>query len=512
MNGQRRRAGAFVALALALPPCAAAQARGARDPWREFDAYVAQAVRDWNTPGLAIAVVKGDSVVFARGYGVRALGTSDSVTTHTLFANASTTKAFTSMVVAMLMDSGRLRWDQRVAELVPELVMRDPYVTQELTLRDLLTHRVGFGDPGYLWYGSEYDYAEIARHLRLVPAQSSFRSRYAYNNVTYATAGVMASRAAGASWDDLVRTRILEPLGMTETVTQASGLSGRADVALPHDLIDDTLRVIGNAGIGLVDPIAPAGSMYSSVLDMSKWIRFLLDSGRVGGRRLVSEPAFTEMFRPQTVIRPGDFYPTARLTRPHFTAYGMGWFLEDYRGEGVAMHTGSIDGTVAIVGLIPDRRIGVVIFANRDHVELRHALMYRVFDQFIGGARRDWSVEMRAMYDSLASAARAQRRRVEAARVPGTRPTLPLERYAGTYSDSLYGDLTIRMENGVLVAAVSPFLTADLEHWNYDTFRFRWRNRWISPDLATFRIGPDGQVADVVVDGAARRRVDRRGP
>jgi CubicO group peptidase (beta-lactamase class C family) len=489
-----------------LPSIAAAQRSRVASPLDGLDAYVAQAVRDWNVPGLAIAVVKDDSVVFARGYGVRTLGTGDSVTAHTLFANASTTKAFTAMAVALMVDSGVVRWDDPVVRWVPGFVLRDPYVTQEARVRDLLTHRVGFGDPGYLWYGTSADLVAIIRRLRYVTPESSFRSHFAYNNVSYATAGVIAGLAAGMSWDDLVRTRILQPLGMSETVTQAQGLAGRVDVATPHDLIADTLRAIGRFGVGLVDPIAPAGAMYSSVLDMTRWIRFLLDSGRVGGRRLVSEASFRELFRPQTIVEPDQFYPTARLTRPRFTAYGLGWFLEDYRGEFVAFHTGSIDGTVAIVGLIPDRRLGLVIFANRDHAELRHALMYRVFDAYLGGLRRDWSAEMRVMYDSLREAGLARRREAEAKRVAGTHPSLPLERYAGTYTDSLFGDVTLRFENGALVAEASPFLVADLEHWHYDVFALRFHNRWLPPALATFHIGADGAVSEVVIDGALRRR------
>lgn len=485
---------ALVALLLALQP-AAAQLRG-------FDAYVAQAVRDWNVPGLAIAVVKDDSVMFLKGYGVRALGSTDPVGPHTLFANASTTKAFTALAVALMVDDGKLQWDDRVEDRLPEFVLKVPYATQELTVRDLLTHRVGFGDPGFLWYGRTFDYAAMLRRLRYVNPESSLRSRFAYNNVAYATAGVIVGRVAGTSWDEVVKTRILTPLGMTETVTQARDLASRGDVAAPHDYIGDTLRLIGRDAVDLVDPIAPAGSMYSTVTDMAKWLRFLLDSGRVAGRRLVTAASFAELFRPQVVIGPQDgFYPTARLTRPHFTAYGLGWFLEDYRGEFVAFHTGSIDGTVAIVGLVPERRLGVVIFANRDHAELRHALMYRVFDAYLGGPPRDWSKELRAMYDSLRNQSRQARHQAEAARVMGTAPSLPLDRYAGTYTDSLYGDLTLRLEGGALVAEVSPFLVADVEHWHYDVFRLRWRNRWVPPDFATFHVGPDGKVAEVDLAG-----------
>ena len=502
------RAARLLFVILALPCTAGAQARGGRapNPLADLDAYVAQAVRDWNAPGLQIAVVKDDSVVFARAYGVRTLGTTDSVTLHTLFANASTTKAFTALAVALMVDSGKLRWDDLVSRWVPGFVLREPYATQELTVRDLLTHRVGFGDPGYLWYGTTYDYDRIVRRLRFVEPASSFRSHFAYNNVSYATAGVIAGRAAGASWDDVVRTRILQPLGMTETVTQGRDLAGRTDVATPHDYVDDTLRVITGDAVALVDPIAPAGSMYSTVLDMAKWLRFLLDSGRVAGRRLVSEASFREMFRPQMIVEPGEFYPTARLTHPRFTAYGLGWFLEDYRGEFVAFHTGSIDGTVAIVGMIPERRLGVVIFANGDHIEVRHALMYRVFDAVIGGARRDWSTEMRVMYDSLREAGRARRRAAEQARVALTHPTLPLDQYGGTYTDSLYGTVTVRLENGALVWEASPFLVADLEHWHYDVFRLRWHNRWLAPALAAFQLGPDGKVAAVEIDRAVRRK------
>lgn len=487
---------------------AAAPAAG-QSPWRAFDGYVARAVRDWNVPGLAIAVVQNDSVVFLKGYGVRTLGAPDPVTVHTRFANASTTKAFTALAVALLVDSGKLGWDDRVIDRLPGFVLQPPYATQELTLRDLLTHRVGFSDPGSLWYGREFDYPEMLRRLRFVPPESSLRSHFAYNNVTYATAGVIAGHAAGQSWDDLVTSRILVPLGMTETVTQAKGLAGIADVAAPHDYIDDTLRPLGPAGIGLVDALAPAGSMYSSVTDMAQWLRFLLDSGRVAGRRLVSARSFAELFRPQTIIGPNDgFYPTARLTKPHFTAYGFGWFLEDYRGEFVAFHTGSIDGTVAIVGLIPDRRVGVVVFANRDHAEVRHALMYRAFDVALGGGapRRDWSADLRALYDSLRDAGRAAQREAQSHRILNTALSVPLERYAGTYRDSLFGDVVIRVDGARLVAVVSPFLTADLEHWHYDVFRLRWRNRWIQSSLAGFHIGPDGTVSAVDLDGLVLKR------
>lgn len=482
-----------------------AQHPGPRD-WRAFDRYVAEAVRDWNAPGLAIAVVAGDSVVFAHGYGVRALGTHDSVDTHTLFANASTTKAFTSMVLAMLVDDGRMSFDDPVIRWLPGYRLADPWVTRELRVRDLVTHRVGFGDPLFLWYGRDAGWDTIAHRLAFVEPETSFRSHFAYNNVSYATAGVIAGVVAGEPWDALVHTRILAPLGMNETVTRGSDLPMNGNVAEPHDIINDTLQRIEPPQ--LVDPIPSAGAMYSSVSDMAKWLRFLLDSAQVGPRRLVSAASFTELFRPQMIIGEDEFYPTALRTHPHVTAYGMGWFLQDYRGQWVVFHTGSIDGYVAIVGMMPDLGVGVVAFANRDHVEVRHALMLRVFDMFLDGPPHDWSSDLRGMYDSLAAASAERRAARDSARVVGTNPSHALDAYVGAYADSAFGVGRVRMEDGHLVWAVSAYLTGTLEHWQYDTFRIHWRRPWLGTNVVTFLTGADGQITGARTMGYNLDRVE----
>ena len=474
---------------------------------RDLDAWLTQALSDWEVPGLAVAVVHGDSMVFAKGYGVRALGSHDSVTTSTLFANASTTKAFTSLAVGLMVDAGKLDWDDRVVDRLPGLLLRDPYPARELRIRDLLSHRVGFGDPGFLWYGTELATAEMFRRVRFVEPQSSFRSRYAYNNVTYASAGVIAGVADGRGWDVLVRDRILTPLGMTATVTQGRYLPTDGNVALPHDRVRDTLRVISGVG-SLVDGIAPAGAMYSNVLDMARWLRFLLRGGRVGDSALVRLETFAEPFRPQTIIPTSSFYPTARHTKPHFTAYGMGWFLQDYHGAFVAFHTGSIDGYVAIVGLLPDHDVGVVVFANRDHAELRHAIMWTVFDAYLGTGDRDWSVEFKALYDSLDAEQATRRATRDAGRVANTSPSVPRSAFAGSYADSAHGTVTIRAENGALRFVQTPFLSGTLEHWHYDTFVIRWDNAWITPEFVMFELGLDGAVDAASVGGVRLGRVE----
>jgi CubicO group peptidase (beta-lactamase class C family) len=489
----------LILLTTLLAAPAAAQQR----PLNGFDAYVTKAMTDWRVPGLAIVVVKDDSVVFIKGYGVRELGKPDRVTVHTRFGNMSTTKAFTALLVAMLADSGRVSFDDPVQKHLPALQFADPYVTREITVRDLLTHRVGFGDPEYLWSNSGWDFAAIVPRLRFVPATTSFRSRFQYNNVTYALAGDVAAHAAGTSWQSLMHTRILGPLGMSESYADAAEMlaAGTTDFTAPHGIVRDTVRVLPAPLTG-IDGIAPAGAAFSTVTDMAKWLRFLLDSGRVAGRRLVSAPNFSQLFKPQQILaRP--FYPTASLVRPHFQAYGLGWILQDYRGEFVAMHTGSIEGRSAIIGLLPDRRLGVAIFTNLDHSELRHALMYTVFDRYLGPTTptHDWSAEMRAMYKRLADSTGAVRRAQESKRVADTRPTLPLDRYTGTYADSLFGTASVGLSGGRLTFQAGK-AGGQLEHWQYDVFRVTWQDPFWETEYVSFAIDPDGTVGELrVVDG-----------
>src|SRR5262245_36311421 len=487
----------------------AVTAAAQQPPLNGLDPYITQAMKDWRVPGLAIVVVKDTSVAFIKGYGVRELGKPDSVTVHTRFGNMSTTKAFTSMLLAMLADSGRLSLDDPVQKHVPELQFADPYVTREITVRDLLAHRVGFGDPSYLWDESGLDFATIEHRLRFVPVQTSFRSRFQYNNVTYALAGEIAGRAAKATWQSLLRTRILNPLGMTETFADARELkaAGITDVTSPHGIVRDTVRVLP-ATIENTDNISPAGSIFSTPTDMVKWLRFLLDSGKVDGRRLVSARNFAELFKPQQVVQRW-FYPTATLTKPHFQAYGLGWILQDYRGEYIAIHTGSIEGRSAIVGIMPDRRVGIAIFTNLDHSELRHALLYTVFDRYIGANKptHDWSAEMRAMYKRIADSSASARRTEENTRIGGTRPTLPLERYAGLYADSLFGTATVLLRDGALTFQAGKAI-GRLEHWQYDMFRIVWTDPFWETSYATFSLDPDGSVGEMqLVDVGSYRRV-----
>jgi CubicO group peptidase (beta-lactamase class C family) len=419
-------------------------------------------------PGLAIAVVSGDSLVFARGYGVLETGKPARATEHTRFAIGSTTKAMTTAALAMLVDEGKLRWDDKVIDHIPELRLYDPWVTRELTVRDLLTHRTGLPNTDILWGSRENQLSmpEMIRRLRYVRPNSSFRSTWDYQNVVYAIGGYLVERISGTSWDNFLRTRLFAPLGMRETVPLVSEIIGKPDVAIPHDLVNDTVKTVS---YGNTDAIASAGSVYSSVSDMSKWMRFMLDSGRVGTQRLIKPATFREIVAPQ-IRAPEEQYPALALAQPHFFSYALGWFVQDYHGETVWMHTGSINGMVAIIGLLPERNVGVYVLANLDHAEVRHALMYQVFDMYGANAsnpRRDWSADLRALLASQHAAAASR----QPARAANTTPSLPLERYAGVYTDSAYGVIEVTHSNGTLSARFEKAQLGPLEHWQYETFR-----------------------------------------
>jgi CubicO group peptidase (beta-lactamase class C family) len=481
-----------------------------REPLAGFDADVAKAVSDWRVPGLAIAVVKDGHVVFAHGYGVRELGKPDAVDTHTLFAIGSTTKAMTAALVGMLVDEKKVAWDAPVTTYLPWFQLKDPAVTRQLTVRDLLTHRAGLGNADYLWYGQSNSTDEILRRVRLIDPAYPVRASFIYQNLMYAAAGAVVEAASGMSWAAMIRTRIFDPLGMRDTIPTAASLSSRPNVASPHSLVDGQVRVIENVS---VDPVAAAGAVWSSVDDMSKWMQLLLDGGRAGGasgRRLLSEETFKELFTPQA-IAPYDMYPTTRLTKPHWMTYGLGWFQQDYRGRAVDFHTGSIDGMVAIHGLVRDEHLGVYVLGNLDHAEVRHALMYAAFDRYSDVARRDWSADFRKLYADLAREDDAARASKEALRVTGTAPSLPLARFAGEYAEPLHGDVKVSYDGHALRLQYGSAFVGALEHWHYNTFRARWSAAWRTPQMVTFALDEDGKPAAVELMGARFTRKPDQG-
>lgn len=459
-----------------------------------FDQYVERVRREWEVPGLAITVVKEGRVLFAKGYGVRELPGSRStkpepVDTQTLFACASTTKAMTVTLLGMLVDAGRLRWDDPVYQYLPELQFYEPYVTRQVTVRDLLLHNTGVGSTDFFTGAMNIPVNEMFRRMILVKPGYSFRSNYIYQNTMYSAAGRIIERLMGKTWAETIRERIFLPLGMTRTVPKRGYITDN-NLTRPHFRINDTIRVIP---YGPDSEIGSAGAVWSSAEDISKWVICMLDSGKYAGGRLLKPATWTEIFRPQTMV-PDDEYATMQILKPNWFTYSLGWYQHDYRGHKVNFHTGSLPGLTAIIGHLPDEKLGVFVFGNLDHAEGRHALLYKTFDWFALGGTRDWSSEFKVLYDGLDAQRRKAEQTIEAQRVTNTKPTLPVSAYVGTYTSSLYGEVTVTVVANQLVFNVNNVLTATLPHWQYDTFRGRYDKVWLGNATAQFTLNSAGQI------------------
>ena len=468
-------------------------ARAQEAPLVGFDDYVNKALKDWEVPGMAIAIVKDDKLLLAKGYGVRKLGEATPVDERTLFAIGSSSKAFTAASIAMLVNEGKMKWDEPATKYLPGFQLFDPYVTRELTVRDMLTHRSGLERGDLLWYGTEYDRDEVLRRVRFLRPSWSLRSRFGYQNILYLAAGQAVATASGKNWDEFVRQRIFTPLGMSSSSTSITALKTETNVASPHAKFEDKVQPIAWRKI---DNIGPAGSINSNVTDMAQWVRLHLNQGTFKNERILSSGAVKEMHMPQTVMRLEGLSEKIH-SETHFMTYGLGWFLQDYRGRKIVHHGGNINGMSALVAMIPEEKLGVVILTNMNGTSVPTAIMYRVFDAFLQAPQKDWSAELLKIVKSAQEQAATVEKKLESDRVKGTNPSLALAKYAGTYTNEMYGDAKVKEQNGKLVVEYSPAMSGELEHWHFDTFRATLRERHLGKAFVTFALNSSGKVDEM---------------
>ena len=490
----RRTTIAAIALASVAAPVGA---QTGKEPFPGLDTYINQALATWKVPGAGVAIVRNDSVIYARGYGVREVGKPAPVTERTVFAIGSSSKAFTAAAVAMLVDDKKVSLDAKASQYLPGFQLADPYASRELTVRDLLSHRSGLARGELAWYGSGFDRDEIVRRVRFLQPTWSFRSQFGYQNIMYIAAGQVVAHTANTTWDDFVRDRILTPLGMTSSTTSVRQLAGRTDLSTPHFEADGVVKPL--AEWRNIDNAGPAGSINSTPLDMARWLRLQLGKGSFEGKRLISERMIDEMRTPHTVV-PID--TGARRANPytHLQAYGLGWFVQDYRGKLVVQHGGNVDGMTALVAMMPEENFGIVILTNMNGTGMPTTLMNRVFDQQLGVTPEDWSGKAYARTEAARARALAAQKKAEEARVPNTKPTLALAKYAGTYADSLLGEVVVRDSSGTLVLQFGPNWHGTLEHWHYDTFRTRFGTPVLGQIPVQFRVGPNATVDEIQMD------------
>jgi CubicO group peptidase (beta-lactamase class C family) len=451
----------------------------------EVDQLTERVLKTFEVPGIAVAIIKDGKVIHSKGYGVRSLNTGQKVDENTLFGIASNSKAFTAAALGMLVDEKKIKWDDKVTQYIPEFKMYNPWVTDEFTIKDLLTHRSGLGLGAgdlMMWPDStNFTKADIIHNLRYLKPVSSFRTKYDYDNNLYIVAGEIVARASGMSWEDFIEKRIMQPLGFTASAASIARLKSRSNIIDPHAPVNEKVQVIN---IDWSETANAAGGIYSNLTDMSKWVILQLNHGKFGDgltRQLFSEEVMLEMWTPQTIIPVKG--PTPYNT--HFSSYGLGWGLSDVKGYLQATHTGGLAGIVTQVTLIPELKLGLIVFTNQQVGYAFTSITNTIKDSYLGMPKIDRVKEYQDRW--LASNAEAKKitdqvwKDIETQK---TSTTADVSQYVGTYTDAWFGDIVILQRNGELwfESKRSPRLKGEMLFYKANTFIAKWNARYLDAD------------------------------
>ncbi|HEY8387894.1 MAG TPA: serine hydrolase, partial [Parasegetibacter sp.] len=455
----------------------------------DIDQYIENVLSTFKIPGIGIAVVKDGKVLMAKGYGVRKLGSPERVDSKTLFPIASNTKAFTATALSLLVAEGKISWSDPVVKHLPWFRLSNPFVTNELNIKDLLVHNSGiaaYAGDLMQFPPTNFTRTEIVRKLEHLPLSASFRSTYAYDNVLYLVAGELIKAVSGMEWEDFIQTRILDKVGMTESFTRFSLFRNKGNIAASHAPVNGQVKHLESffeQGFG--DASNPAGGIVSNAEDMAKWLIVQLDSGRLGnGDRLLTSSAAAELWKGVTPMPVSIAHSAVAPAQTDFNAYALGFRVHTYRKLKEVTHGGKLDGFVSNLKLFPELGLGIMIMTNQETTNGCQAIAYYITDYIAGLPKFDW-------LKGYAEVEAARFRRIaeienysEASRDKGKGPSLSLEKYCGTYEDAWYGKVHISMENGKMKMqfAHTPLLQGELEHWHYDTFVVRWKERNLRAD------------------------------
>lgn len=463
----------------------------------DFEQYAEQARKFWEVPGMAVAIVQGDQVIFAKGFGVKKVGGTEPVDEHTIFQIGSTSKAFTVALVAMLVDEKKVGWQDKVINHLPTFRMFDPWVTREFMVEDLMAQRSGL--PGYAGDGQAFlgfDRAHLIQSLRYFKPVTSFRSQYAYQNGLFLVPAALVEKYTGKSWEENVQTRLFKPLGMSATSTGLTGFQQAKNVTFLHRKKE-----------GQVTPLprdwpyhywvyiyGPAGGINSNIMDMTKWLRLQLGKGKFNGKQLISEANLEFLKTPKTIL--GE----ALGARCY---YCQGWVYTAKTPYPLIWHTGGTSGNGTVVALVPEAGIGLVVLANLI-TGLPLELVLNFYDRYLGNPPRDWRQEIKTLEDKEKKAIKAFSPPAPPA---APAPALPLERYTGTYHHQVYGKAIVAAHQDSLLVTMGPkHMKLSLRPWDRDIFQFYfppyWQDKGDSTDLslAAFRIGPDGRAQSMTVN------------
>jgi len=467
---------------------------------KKLDEYYAKAQKEWGVPGMSVAIVKDGKVIFSKGYGVKEQGKTERPDDNTLYAIASNTKAFTGAIMGQLVDEGKIKWDDKVRKYLPYFELSDPWLSSEVTIKDLLSHRVGLGtfSGDLTWYRSNLSGEQIVRRLKYLKPDYDFRAGYGYSNVMFITAGEVIKAVTGKSFSENVKDRFFDPLGMSRSVTSTKDLEAKGNVASPHILADGKHQVMPWENW---EHVASTGGILSSVADMSQWLIFQLNNGIWKGDTLLQPTTQNVTWTPHNAFQTNHTNPTRT---GHFSGYTLGWFYSDYQGKFRLSHTGGYSGMLSAVTMLPDEKLGVVVLTN-GMVPIYNALVNYTLDRFIKAPMRDWSAENLDRFKKSNQNDSRIPDRIKA-RVTGTKPSVALDAYVGEYFAPSYGTIQVKNENGKLKISFehTPDLSATLDHWHYDTWKMNWENTqvlaWFTFGTVKFNLDNNAKVTGIEFD------------
>lgn len=465
-----------------------------RKDYQQLDSYIDAAVNQFEIPGLAVGIIKNGEIVLANGYGYANTATKTEVDENTVFGIASCSKAFTAACIAILVDEGKLDWNDHVVDILPHFQLHDTYITRELTVEDLLCHRSGYEtfDGDLLWYGTDYSREEVVSRFKYRENPYSFREQFGYSNLMFIIAGEVIREVSGMSWEDFIEEKIFIPLGMTSTTTTNTGFNPDMNIAWPH--LDGELMDFIN-----YDNSGPAASINSSVIDLLAWVKLMLDKGAIEDTSIFTENQYYKLVSPHTVLRAGR---AEKIDGRHFASYGLGWFLYDYQGMKVIHHGGGLPGFHSKVVLVPEDSLGYVILAN-ELGGLVGAIENKILDYHIGDAEKDWA----SLYlDYVNKGKEREENRIaklDSSRIEGTKPSLELNDYIGTYEDKMYGPASVDIVDGALYVKLLPaaeLLNSPMAHWHYDTFSIDFADPFLPKGLLSFHLNGYGEADYFTID------------
>ncbi|WP_076417424.1 serine hydrolase [Colwellia sp. UCD-KL20] len=492
----------FICLLISLYSCCS-YATALSNENLKVEQAIINAMNVFNVPGVAVAIVQNNQIVFSQGFGVKEYGKSDQVTPDTLFGIASNTKAMTVALLAQLVDQYKISWQTKIVDVLPEFQLYNDAVTQDFTLIDLLSHRSGLGmgtGDLLIWPNTTYTNKEVFDKLKYLPQAASFRTEFAYNNLMYIVAGKVVEKITGKPWSDVIQSNLFNGLGMYNSFASFSQLGDKQkDIATPHVFIEKELIV---AKSHYLEGFSSAGSVISTVNDMSLWLKILLNLGKINSEKttrfklLYTSNQAKKMWQPHTLRTVSE--AATEYDKTHFSAYGLGWFLNDFQGVKLVHHSGSMQGMVSKVALIPEKNLGVVILTNQESRAALNAIYREVFEAYLGLAEKDWVEYYYQQENRILKQEKKRLNKIESHLAELSSPPLALEKYAQTYVDKWYGEVKVQLKNNKLLLQFNntPALKGELIHYKNNTFIVRWHDRKLEADaFVSFVVTSEGSIS-----------------